>query len=285
MRALTRSRAALVAGVVLATAAPAQADWRTAPVVPPRDSAAATRATKRAPSGRGVFAKAGDSISWIESFMQGFGCGPLKLGGHSNLRRTVDFFRERRLPSGSAPGLCKRNNSFSRMSVATRSGTTAEWATRGGFSPLDRELRQVRPAWLLVMFGTNDAAAGHPPSQFRAAMTAIIKKAQSQGTVPILYTVPPRLDNPVWNAHVERYNRVLYRLARSRHLPLINLWRALRRVPFYGLQWDGIHLNDPHVVYSPWEAAHAAADLDQTSYGANVRNLITLRTLQRVVSR
>jgi hypothetical protein len=262
----------LIGLACLVVATPAEATWREAPVVPSLDAATVkhVESLSDGPGRKDVFAKVGDSISTYETFLQGFGCGPVDVGG---LRSTVQFFRERRLPAGESAGLCPRENSFSRKSLATRPGESSPWPMQAGV--LSQELRAIRPGWLLLMMGTNDARLGHTVGEYRRAMSAIIAATEAQGAVPILSTMPPRLDDPTLNWRVESYNGVVYRLARSQDLPLINLWRALQPLPNFGLLPDGVHLTsgDPR-----------ATDLSGAdSYGANLRNLITLRTLKRLV--
>lgn len=297
-RSLAGIVAALAAFCILGGAS-ASADWRKAPVVPALDGSTSKHIVKRLSSGQAranVFAKAGDSISYAETFLQGFGCGSLELGRYAGLKETVDFFRQRRLSTGVTPGFCERENSFSRESVATRSGKTSLWPMEEP-SVLEQELNATRPGWLLVMFGTNDARDAHTAEQYRDAMNAIITKSQARGAVPILYTVPPRLDDPVLNQRVEIYNSVLYQLSRSRHVPLINFWRAMQQPTMVnrGLIGDGVHLGVLDVVYdqlgyvlggtSGWVSSHNATALTQEglSYGANLRNLITLQTLKRAM--
>jgi hypothetical protein len=306
------SLVALVAALVFVAlpAASASADWRSAPVIPTIDKGISKPALKRLSSDQSranVFAKAGDSISTAETFLQGFGCGPLDLGRYPGLKGTVDFFRDRRLPPGNpAPDgwpseisepICSQENSFSRLSNATKSGMTSFWPMEEP-SVLRQELDQTRPGWVLVMFGTNDARDGHTNEQYQAAMDAIITESKAHGATPILYTLPPRLDDPALNQRIEEYNRVLFRLSRARHLPLINFWRALHKpaIVNHGLVVDGIHLGAVDIAYdtlgfvlgdlSTWVTAHNAAELNARAlaYGANIRNLITLQTLKRVMA-
>lgn len=285
----------LLTALALAVPATATADWRTAPVIPAVDYAPIDARLAHADVRRNVFAKAGDSISQAASFVQGYGCGAQRLGRHAELSSTIRAFRERRLTAGAEPSVCARPNSFARRSLATRGSQTSAWALNSG--TLSAELDQTRPAWLMVMFGTNDARDGRSVAEYRASMAAIVNTALSRGTTPVLYTLPPRLDDPGLEARIEAYNGALAELARIRRLPLVNLWRALheRRVINLGLIADGIHLSVPGVAYddaanvvdgsSPYVVAHRAARLSRLAlrYGANVRNLLTLRTLARLL--
>ncbi len=133
------------------------------------------------------------------------------------------------------------------------------------------------------MFGTNDAgfvAAG----AYRDAIARIVGESLARGVTPILSTIPPRLDDERADRRVHRFNAIVVRIARRNRVPLINFWRATQspRMIDQGMHADGIHPN----VYASYECDPFCAPLDFGSealrYGYNQRNLITLRTLDRV---
>lgn len=94
----------------------------------------------------------------------------------------------------------------------------------------------------VLMVGTNDPGDAHALSN----LTAIVDKLEAQHILPVLMTIPPRLD-PYANLLVTRYNAVVTALARSRSLPLIAFYEELTlRRP--GNSWlstlmtsDGVH--------------------------------------------
>jgi lysophospholipase L1-like esterase len=275
--------------VALSIAPAASADWRSAPILPHLDRKTEAGIARRleAPGVRAdTLAKAGDSISYYPSFLQGFGCGRAELGRWDELRSTVARFRRRTV--GGESNVCPRVNSFSRRSVATLSGSVSAWAIESG--SLEAELSATRAAWLLVMFGTNDARYARTRAEYLASMNAIVDTALAHHATPILYTVPPRRDDPLLEARVESYNAGLVALARRRHLPLINFWRAMQDRM---LTPDGIHLAVWGTEFNGGEVAdgstdrvraHRAARFTRGAlrYGANARNLLTLETLSRV---
>jgi lysophospholipase L1-like esterase len=174
------------------------------------------------------------------------------------------------------------------------SGQTAEWATSRGAagggrchaqeSPLACEYRLLRPAWSLIMFGTNDLEQIGDVGRYREDMNRIVSQSRSRGVIPILSTIPPRLDSAALNSRVSAYNDALYRLAANRGVLLVNFWRALmtQGMVNHGMYTDGIHPN----VYSSYECTPFCRPLDFGStglrYGYNQRNLITLQTLDRI---
>jgi hypothetical protein len=302
---------ACAAAISLAVGVPAaRADWTPALGLPKLDRATQreTIATLRKGAALGnradVFAKLGDSISQSPTYLQGLGCGQWNLGRYSDLRPTIRQFAARPLRGESSE--CGRTNSFSRNSAAARGFAMSFWAIEAGGSsdpscattesPLVCELRLVRPAYALIMFGANDVNValgfhGDPTPLFLANMGQIIATARRLGVVPVLSTIPPRGDAVDTALATEQLNAGLRRLAANRHAPLINLWRALAPLPNHGLYPDGLHLSvsgwpgcarpcDPNLCAPVCRAANfTPAGL---AYGSDARNLITLLTLRRL---
>lgn len=217
-----------------------------------------------------VFAKVGDSITAYPQFLYDIGNSKENLGGYESLSGVIARFR-----SASIDGL----NPFNRVSLtAGRGWRTGEALKPGGCSscpsdmaPLEAELRETRASLAYVMFGTNDIG-DRDIERFRANMTAIADMCVSMGVVPILSTIPDRLDNDDDGALVPVYNEVIAKLADEKDIPLVNYWKAMRDLPNRGLGADGIHPST-----SPRGAADFSAD--GISYGFNVRNLTFLQTL------
>ena len=259
-----------------------------------RDDLAAARAAGNRQS---VFAKLGDSITETQAYLQGLACNEEHLAGHTNLRGTIRFFHQTRFPDGYTAVWCGHADSFSRASAAAMSGQTAEWVTQPGAaegsrcrrheSPLTCEYRLLRPAWSLIMFGTNDVEQIRDVGRYVEDMGRIVDQSRSRGVIPILSTIPPRLDSRALNGRVDQYNNALYRLAARRRVPLINFWRALEqpRMVNQGMYSDGIHPN----VYVSYDCDPFCRPLDfgapALRYGYNQRNLITLETLDQIRKR
>lgn len=289
MRVARLACAATVAALVI-TAPSAEAGWRSAPIVPRIAGATQHRIEARLESEavrEHAFAKVGDSISYDETFLQGFGCGSSDLGSWARLAPTVRYFR-RPVDTGMTPELCAPANSFSRRSVATVPGKTAPWALASG--ELRHELAATRPAWALVMFGTNDASARLSVAKYRRALEGIVSVCLRRATTPILFTLPFRRDDPTLNPLLGAYSDAVLRVGRERRIPVVNLRRALAAPNLIdaGLSTDGEHLS---VLGGPggtaWDEAHRATELtpEGLRYGSNLRNLLTLRTLARLSRR
>jgi hypothetical protein len=294
---------------VLLAPAIARANWKSAPVVPRLDAATAKQTLATLRRGRrlgnrpDVLAKVGDSITQSPAFLEPLGCGQARLGSHRALRATIRLFSARSLPGRSQE--CRPVNSFSRDSAAALLRTTSSWALgpggaedracRSGESPLACEIRLDRPAFAVILTGTNDITVGvglggDPIPDFLANMRAIVRASRRLGVVPVLNTIPPRTDSAQLAAATESLDEQLVGLAGELHAPLINLWRALAPLPSQGL-WDGLHpsvsgwpgcsqpCNPNGCAPSCFAANFTPAGL---TYGMDTRNRITLLTLQRL---
>jgi hypothetical protein len=272
------------------------------PVLPALDPA--TRASVRTIAARGralgardgSVAKVGDSITESRAFLHGYACGATDLGGRPGLQRLVARIRAVRLPRSLARPGCGESNPFSRESATGVSGWTADRALtpaavpppgcRAGETPLACEYRLLRPALAVIMYGTNDLARFGDTRRFRRDLTRIVRFSAGRGVVPILSTIPPRLDAPAYAGRVAAYNAVVVDVGRTERVPLVNYWRALseRLGPGRGLHPDGVH-PDALGGCAPTGPCRGT-DLTPAGlrHGYNVRNLVTLEALARVGS-
>ncbi len=235
----------------------------------------------------GVFSKVGDSISSNEAGVSG---GPflncfdgvlegtvswdynVRLGAYASLSPTIDFFKMTHL------GL---DDSWTRVSLATRISMTAGWALAGSPSPLDRELAAAQPRYAIVMYGSNDIAWSLPyPLADRAQvyernMRNITDRLLARGVIPLLTTMPPDRD---FFQYVPVYTGIVRAIAQGRQIPLIDYYKELMALgPPYGLRSDGTHPSCASYNTCCW---FDAVSLSQ--HGFNVRNLITLQSLDRM---
>ena len=221
----------------------------------------------------GVFAKIGDSITESGSFLFDVGFGWFNLGAYAGLDPTIAYFRATSLAGGA--------NSFNRSSACATAGWSTDDALAGGDdAPLLRELRAIRPAWAIVMYGTNDLDRG-PVALFRANLTRIVDLIEAAGTVPALSTIPDRYDGDDREALVLQLNDAIRALAASRSVPLLDLWAALQPLPTHGVSPDRIH---PNVYVEEGGPAAAYFTPAALQYGYNVRNLTAVQMLDRLRS-
>ena len=315
--AISAAICSLVAALILAAPAFAQASspssWRNAPVHPKLDLQTLRKIDKLVSSGKKdhlrphVFMKVGDSNSWFPTFLQGAGCGERDLSGHEHLKGTIGWYRRGHLDPSATDLPCAIGNPFTRDSAATKSCESSNWPLSplptppsGGFcdtpppvectdgeTPIGCEARLLRPSLALVMIGTNDAVQGTSDDSFETNLRAIVASLTSRSIVPVLSTLPPRIDTQENLERVLAINARIVRVARSTHLPLLNLWRALtrRQMVDQGLFPDGVHLN---VLggwgYGYWAGQSMDLSASGVRYGANLRNLLTLQLLDRLRS-
>ncbi len=298
---MTAARRTLLAALALAlVAAPAAVarGLHTEPVIPPLTGAVGEHVREIADAGEAlgnhadVFAKVGDSITESGSFLADLACEQPAWGRWAALAATREHFGRRTFPAAYASVWCDRANSFSRASAVAVTGWDAGDALAplgdppagcNGLSALECEYRLIRPAVALVMYGTNDVEH-FTQRAYAANLTEIVARSVEAGVVPVLSTIPPRLDKPRQNRRATRFNRRVIRVARESSVPLWNYWRALRdeRMVHSGISADGIHPN----LYGGCAEPIGCAAFDFTRaglrYGYNQRNLGALRVLERV---
>ena len=117
-------------------------------------------------------------------------------------------------------------------------GVRADQYLAGGFKllpPLDDIITKYDPQVAIVMLGTNDAWQGRPVAGYAKDMDAIVSRLLAHGTVVILSTLPPLIDNLKL---AEQYDDALWQLAQKHQLPVIDFYgEILARRP--GMSWDG----------------------------------------------
>ena len=223
-----------------------------------------------------VFSTVGDSLTDTPYFLREMVYG-YNLGDYGYLLPTVNFFN---VDTGYG-------NAFQRRAISTRSGFSTfsvvvedhpEFA--GTCNPgellLDCEYRLVRPAYSIIMMGTNDAPA-HDGATYRANMTRILDISIAHGVVPILSTLPPRVD---FNERIIEYNAIILQLAQQYGVPLTDLNSALMSLPNRGLDGDGVHLSIPPGA----PASTLIFTAENLQYGTTMRNLTALQALAQVQS-
>lgn len=218
---------------------------------------------------RDAFIKVGDSNTANPSFLTCFEGQDVALGDHASLEATRRFFSAHRVDPA--------HTSFGRTSMSAASGWITRQAVAGGRTPLLREIAAVKPAFAVVMLGTNDNRA-RGMEMFVEALPRVVDGLLAEGVVPLLSTIPPRDDAAPMRARVPVMNRVIRALAESRGVPLMDLHAALMPLPKHGLVADGIHLASAWAHGAP-RACHLTADA--LANGMNVRNLVVLEALDR----
>jgi hypothetical protein len=246
---------------------------------------------------RNVFAKVGDSITESASFLKDNGCvlppETVYFGSHADLVPVVNRFTALRLPVGYTDAWCGVPNSFTRASHVAMSGMTSNFAfsaTTLCAAPNNTRLRceyeLMRPAYALVMFGTNDVLANvdrpiaDALATYTANMQAIIDQSIAMGVVPVVSTIPPLVVSTSVTAaqtvRVNDYNQVIADLAISNNIPLWNYHRAMTElgaINNFGISNDGIH---PSIYHG----SSAGIFLDEAlKFGYNVRNLNAIQVL------
>jgi len=157
--------------------------------------------------------------------------------------------------------------------------TTTDWGLRG----IDGWLKKTNPEVALVLWGTNDTYQGPNPPKYTDNLRAIVQKCLDNGTVPILYTIPPRGDqanNPKNTKHIESFVEAARAVAAEKKVPLIDFYQEiLARQPkdfAKTLLGDNLHPSYP----KEYQNNFSEEALRQSGY--TLRNYLTLRKYHEV---
>ncbi len=223
-----------------------------------------------------VFSKVGDSITVAPHMLHPVGEGLYNLGDYQYLQGVIDYF---------SITTARDANSFANISIAAGSGWTTDAVLKSKYadpklclpdeSALVCEYRLVKPAYALIMFGTNDVA--HlTVKTYAYNMGLIVKKSIEMGIIPIISTIPVRIG---YEQQVTDFNEALVKVARRYNVPLWEFGGAMQGLPDQGLAPDGIHPSIPPRGYK------GAADFRASNlyYGYVIRNLTALQMLDAVL--
>ncbi|MCC7206914.1 MAG: hypothetical protein IT323_06385 [Anaerolineae bacterium] len=221
-----------------------------------------------------VFSKVGDCQTDHWGFLKVFGWGNYDLSQYDELQPVIDHFKV-----SPRDGV---GNSFDVQSLASHNGFNSsavresQWADpnvcQQDEKPLLCEYRLNKPAVSIIMFGTADVLV-MDGVQYRRFMRNIIEDTIDRGIIPILSTFP---ENPAVAEKSRQFNQIVLALGREYSAPVMNLADALRPLPNWGLDSDGIHL-----TLAPNEASGFLTP-ENLQYGYSMRNLIVLQTLDAV---
>ncbi len=223
-----------------------------------------------------VFSAVGDSITASASFMTQMSGGRYNLGDYTYYQAAVNWWNSRNGRGhltldpphlAAAPG-------WSTIDMLD-AGKADPSVCAPGETPLHCEYRLVRPSVALIMLGTNDSG-GISPDQYAANLRRIVEISIEMGVIPVLSTLPPRLDNPGSNNVIDAYNTIITSTARQYDIPLWNYRLAISSLPNQGMGADGVHPSTP-----PDDRA-TIFDAEHLRYGYTMRNLTALHVLDQL---
>ncbi len=120
-------------------------------------------------------------------------------------------------------------------------------ACNPGDTPLMCELQAAQPAVAFIIPSAYDAEKRQPDA-FRDDLARIVEITKQLGVVPVLTTIPDRVDAPVLGGWVSVYNGVVIEVAQTQRAPLWNLCVTVQaRAPEAWLTDEGLRLSDEGV--------------------------------------
>lgn len=226
-----------------------------------------------------VFMKVGDSMTAEQAFLWGFGLGQYHLGPYGHLQAVIDFF--------SVPPHDGEANSFTNVSWAAQTGFTSGAVFNAYWvdpeicyeydeyaPPLYCEYYQIQPAVAIILFGSQDVRV-FDTLAFQVNIEHIVRDLSLLGVIPVLNTFPSHPDSDTWEKSL-LFNTLILEVANLYGVPVINLWRASRNLPDYGISGlDGFHLSNGYESDYSFNGAEGV-------YGTTLRNLLTLQALDEL---
>ncbi len=219
-----------------------------------------------------VFVKVGDCHTANDLYLLPFGTGEYTLGQYSQLQAAITFF--------SVSPRDGVSSSFVNTSIAASSAFNAAavldstWSPpdrcQPGEVPLDCEYRLMRPSVALILLGSVDAQI-YDVQLFRNFLEQVVSSTLQHGIIPVLMTFP---SHPayLWEQSLA-FNVVIADIAQREQLPLVNLWRASRALPEYGLAPDYFHLSRSGNRWLSFTG-------EERLWGVTLQNLLALQTLE-----
>ena len=227
-------------------------DWPVVPLISSRAVQIYQEGVKKGNNPR-AFSKIGDCETITEWFLSDFDRGGdhFVLGPYPQLQTVIDTYR----------------GSYGRLGVAAMRGFTAASVLNPYWrdvekcdkneTPLACEIRLNKPAFALIMLGTNDVAR---PERYEKNLRAVIDETIRLGVLPVLMTKADNLEGD------NSLNLTTARLAYEFDIPLWNFWKAVQGLPSKGLTEDQSHLtfapndfSDPENLKRAWPVRNLTA--------------------------
>lgn len=227
-----------------------------------------------------AFSKLGDCHSAGGGFVQVFGGTqfPYNLGGYGQLQRVINYYKNTS-PNGVDA------NSFTYVGEAAQNGFNAievhnpTWAPpqrcNKEESPLRCELRRIKPAIAIAMFGTADVHFMHP-AMFERGLRQLVEDSLRVGTIPVLTTFPEVVQ---YRDKSILFNLIIKQIGLEYQVPVLDLHAALQFVQDKGVEGDGVHLKN----VKEDDLGANLSDQNLSVSGVHVRNLLSLQALDAIL--
>jgi hypothetical protein len=217
---------------------------------------------------KGVIVKYGDSITYTRAFFCPLQWGPKNVP--AELKDTAKWIK------GYIQKECWK---WEGGANGCYSGTTADWGLKG----MDKWLKKHNPEVALIMWGTNDTKKKISKEKYKATMSGIVDKVLANGTIPVLYTIPPRASQGSKadvKKVVESYVEAVREIAAEKKIPLIDFYQEIltRQPTDFGktLMGDELHPSYPKGHQNDFKEESLKLS------GYTLRNYLTLKMLHEI---
>jgi lysophospholipase L1-like esterase len=128
-----------------------------------------------------------------------------------------------------------------------------------GLRRMQKDVLDLRPAAVVIFFGTNDSRLAEPQvhvpvEKYAENLTAMVNACRKIGAQPVLCTLPPINPEPYFKRHarenfdaaggmekvLQQYRAAALRVAETEKVPVVDLNRLLAKQPEW-MAADGVH--------------------------------------------
>ena len=111
--------------------------------------------------------------------------------------------------------------------------------------------------------------------QYYNSLRQIVETCVNWGTIPVLTTMPTKPHYQQTQQRPLEFDMIVLDIAQQYDVPVINMWRAVRDLPDYGILDDLLHF-----TYSGVDVMNFNGD--QNTWGYTMWNLAVLQTLDAI---
>ena len=119
----------------------------------------------------------------------------------------------------------------------------AGWRTGQGRTVIAGDIARMNPQFCLILYGTNNSKSAKAIEAGMDDLLAIAKACETNGTIPVIGTIPPRGFSDPASKPEASYNAALIKTCRANKIPIAYIFEGLQKQPDRKklLSGDGVH--------------------------------------------
>ena len=119
----------------------------------------------------------------------------------------------------------------------------AGWRTGQGRGVIAGDIAKMNPQFCLILYGTNNSKSAKAIEAAMEDLLAIAKACETNGTIPIIGTIPPRGFSDPASKPEANYNAAVIKTCRANRIPIAYIFEDLQKQPDRRklIAGDGVH--------------------------------------------